>query len=163
MQDDIRIGDILLYVGNSNSIEDRLIEHFTYGPYVHCSIVSDENSMIESVGLTGVRKSIIRNPNMIMALNNNISSEQINDGIRFLSRRIGSSYGVFDIAADVVKTILPKNISGTPLLISPSAFSCSTLATLFLMVIGYKPIPDSWYLSPHTVSPNEIFRVMSKI
>lgn len=158
----IRPGDILFYACG-NSFEDRLIQRFTYGPYVHCAIAISTDSIIESIGTHGVVQSPMRTPHRIIGISNLYTDKQIQRALKFLQRQIGSHYGFLDIIGDSIKAIFPKSISGTPFLISESSFSCSTLAVLFLIYMNYQFLPDNFYLTPHFISPNELFRVMSKI
>jgi hypothetical protein len=81
--------------------------------------------------------------------------------LAWAGRQVGAPYGWLDIAADVLKALLPHALgSRTPFLVSPSALDCSELCARYLLVAGYEWLPDAVVAAPEQVSPNDLGRLL---
>lgn len=161
-------GDILFYAGTDPI--SRLIARGTGpGACSHCEIVERVevvSGMVVSIAALGVRRGIVRHNAPLPAYRVAHTGARLTPsgcaaGLGFLARRVGSRYGVLDIAADVVRALLPKRwADGAPFLVAPSTLDCSHLATDFLIEAGYA-LPDAFLLAPQTVSPNSLLRTLA--
>jgi hypothetical protein len=156
----ITCGDILLYYGLS--LSDYLIQSATHGPYSHVAIAISDTDCIEAIS-HGVCLNSIRQPNKIIRIGNMLEPSRRDYAVQWLMRQVEKECSYVAIVADFIKAVLPKQLSGTPFLVAPSHFDCSQLATQFLIVAGYMPLPDEWYSETSRLSPNDIDRATIKI
>jgi hypothetical protein len=156
----------------------------TQGPFAHCGVVERvevspgdgaiQLTTIEALSRSGVTRQTF--PLLLTALQAEGASpraltfahcaaqmepHRVAYALAWAGRQVGAPYGWLDIAADVLKALLPHALgSRTPFLVSPSAFDCSALCVTYLLVAGYEWLPDAAVAAPEQQSPNDIGRLL---
>lgn len=156
-------GDLLLYASAGRWYE-RLITCFTGGPWVHIECCTTAS---ESVGaLTkGITRHAIPGGFTCIPTGALIDAAHLSEALAYLDRKAGRCrYGWLSILADVPRALLPRVFgSRTPFLIAPRQFDCSQLAVDFCCHAGILGLPDEFYDSAATQSPNDVARHFSSI
>jgi len=161
MGPEIVAGDILFYFPHTWTGE--LVARATDGPFSHCGIAVAPHVSVEALGrgITAVSNPV---PDQVASVGLTLAADRHRYARKFLFGMVGKPYGVLDIAADVLKAVLPQSLgSRTPFLVSPSALDCSDLATRFLLLAGYRWLPVEMAMDTTRVSPNDLARALGLI
>lgn len=153
----MQAGDILFYHG-SDAFPDWAVRHFTGDDsgFCHVAVAVSATAMVEAVG-RGICQSPLRTPDAVATTGAWLRGAGLQRGLAFLASEVGKRYGWLDILGDAVGVLLPVR---TPVLIAPSQFDCSALATEFLLTAGWAALPLKLALDPHRVSPNTLARAL---
>lgn len=155
-------GDLALYSGKKP--QDRLIQALTKGPYSHIAVLAAPEQIIEATG-RGLVVSPLGQPSAFITTGRQLSPLGNQEAIGLLRRLVTqhSPYSYWDILADLWTIVMPATVVHTPMLVAKSQFDCSALATLFLIRAGFSNLPDTFYLDPHHVSPNDLARTLQRL
>lgn len=152
-------GDLIFYVAGPVWYE-RLIAHFTHGPYCHVEVDMGDGTAIGAYR-NGVRQRPIPGDRLTVRFPLHASSpDRLADGLSFLTAEIGKSYGWADIFNQVLK------ILRSPIFLSePGEYDCSDLVTRYVCLCGgpvFAALGDRAQ-EPHMVTPNDLARAAGLI
>jgi hypothetical protein len=145
-------GDLLLYAATSVWYE-QLISRVTQGPFVHVSIIYDEQHCLaaDANGISVDSLPAEDSQHVVISIDPKLDIEQ---GLEWASLQVGRKYGWTDIAYQAVKFLAPNNPFQFGHL---GQWDCSDYATRYLQHIGY-PLPDM-YSDPYSMTPNDLARL----
>lgn len=157
----MQAGDLVFVRGTDWS--GRLIEEATGGPYSHVRVAISSSAVIEALpgGIVRSRALTLVDVADVAPSGAHLQVDRRAYALRWLKRQVGRQYGWLDIAADALGILLPRKIgSSTPFLVAPSAMDCADLAARFLLLAGYKWLPDEIVMAPEKASPNSLARAL---
>lgn len=161
---DPQAGDLIFVRPSAADRSGQLIARATNGPYCHVRVRLSYAEVVEALDWRGVvRDAVGVEPDRSDVAHIGLKIERA----RFIHARgwlldqVGDGYSGWDIAADVVKALLPKRLgSRTPFLVAPARFDCSELACRWLIHAGYEWLPDDLMDDPARCSPNDLARAL---
>jgi hypothetical protein len=150
--DVVKRGDLLLYAATARWYE-QLIARVTQGPFVHVSIIYDEQHCLaaDANGISMDSLPAEDSQHVVIPIDPTL---QIDAGLEWASLQVGRRYGWTDIAYQAVKFLAPNNPWQ---LCYQGRWDCADYATRYLDRIGYK-LPEM-YSDPYTMTPNDIGRL----
>ncbi len=154
-------GDLIFV--RQNDWSGQLIAQETRGPYSHVQIVVSATAVIEAlprgITRTSLTSDTLPAPADVAPTGRRLAVDRRAHALGWLASQVGQGYGWLDLLGDVVGILLPPQLGGrTPLLVAPSRYDCSDLATRFLVLAGHKWLPDALAMDPARVSPNDLAR-----
>ena len=159
----VTAGDLIFIRPQPHDAAGQLIAEATGGPYCHVQVAISSTSVVEALS-RGVVESFIQvppPPGDVASIGRGLEGVRLAHARTWALAQVGHSYGWLDIAADVVKAILPMRWgSRTPFLVAPSRVDCSDLAVRFAVLAGYMWLPDALVMAPQTSSPNSLARAL---
>lgn len=162
---DPQAGDLIFVRPDPDDRAGQLIARATSGPYAHVRVRLSRAEVVEALDWRGVvRAAVGVEPDSSDVAHIGLKLERA----RFIKARawlldqVGDGYSGWDIAADVVKALLPGALrSRTPFLVAPSKLDCSELACRWLIHAGYEWLPDELMDDPARCSPNDLARALA--
>lgn len=156
-------GDIVFVRPDPSDWIGRLIAHATNGPYCHVRVAISHFEVIEALPTGIARTTLAHNPDPadVAAVGDALEMVRLSHALVWLMKQVNDGYGFLDIAADIVKALLPQRLgSRTPFLIAPRSFDCSQLGAAFLLLAGFEWLPDEIVLDAARCSPNDLARAL---
>jgi hypothetical protein len=148
-------GDIILYKASPDVWYEQLIAQVTHGPFVHTSIVCDEQYCLAAttagINLAGLPHEDAQH--VVIAIDPSLNIEA---GLDWAKLQIGRKYGWTDIVYQGVKFLAPNNPFQFGHL---NEWDCSDYVTRYLQHIGYA-IPDN-FADPYANTPNDLARIFN--
>lgn len=138
----------------------------TDGPFCHVRVRISAYEVIEALptGITRNRLTTLPDPADMAMTGARLQVDRAAHALTFLVAQVNDGYGFLDIAADVLKALLPRWLgSRSPFLVSPRQMDCSHLAAVYLLLAGYKWLPDDLVLDVARCSPNSLARALGVI
>lgn len=154
---DLVPGDIAFYGGGD--LPSRIVEWATHSRFSHCAVVighsQGRTQQVEAVR-RGIVRSSIRDGQVLAVARVGHALPARARGLAWLAAQLGHPYSFWDIVSDGLGIVSDGR---TPLLVAPSQYDCSSLATRFLLKAGYA-LPDALADYPDRCSPGDLAKAL---
>ena len=161
---DPQAGDLIFVRPAPNDRAGQLIAEATDGLYCHVRVRLSHAEVVEALDWRGVVRDAVGvepDPSDVAHIGLKLERARFIKARGWLLDQVGDGYSEWDIAADIVKALLPRRLgSRTPFLVAPAKMDCSELGCRFLIHAGYEWLPDELMDDPARCSPNDLARAL---